>query len=76
MVKEAVAAAFSRLNVFPPTGGISKTMGPRTIILGTRIDYNRHCKIEFGQYVETHEPHDNSMKERTCPSIYLRTSGN
>jgi hypothetical protein len=32
--------------------------------------------MECGQYVETHEPHNNSMNERTCPAIFLRTNGN
>jgi hypothetical protein len=76
MVKEAVAAAFFWLNVFPPVGGISKTLGPQTIIMGSRIDYKKHCQMEYGQYVETHEPHTNNMKERTCPAIFLRTNGN
>jgi hypothetical protein len=69
MVKEAVSAEFFRLNVFPPVGGISKTFGPRTIVMGTSVDYKKHCQMEYGQYVETHEPHSNSMKEQTCPSI-------
>jgi hypothetical protein len=62
--------------MFPPKSGISKTFGPRAIIIGTHIDYKRHCTIECGQYVETHKPHDNSMNERTCPAIFLRTNGN
>jgi cobalamin biosynthesis protein CobT len=32
--------------------------------------------MECGQYVETHEASDNSMNERTCPAIFLRTNGN
>jgi hypothetical protein len=76
MIKEAVSAAFFWLNAFPTSGGISKTLGPRTIVMETRIDYNKHCMMEYGQYVETHEAHDNTMKDRTCPSIFLRSSGN
>jgi hypothetical protein len=76
MVQEIVAAAVFWLNVFPPKGGVSKTFGPRAIVLGTQIDYNKHCRMECGQYVETHEPHNNSMNERTCPALFLRTNGN
>ena len=50
------------LNVFPRKGTISKTYGPRAIILGTVIDYERHCQLETGQYVEAHEKITNTMK--------------
>jgi hypothetical protein len=35
------------LNSFPAHGGISDVLSPRTIIIGTTIDYGRHCKLEF-----------------------------
>ena len=76
MLQEIVAGAVFWLNVFPPKSGVSTTFGPRAIVLGTQIDYKKHCRMECGQYVETHEPHDNTMKERTCPAIFLRTNGN
>jgi hypothetical protein len=50
--------------------------GPSAIIIGTHIDYKRHCTMECGQYVEANEPTDNSMNERTCTAIFLRTNGN
>ena len=50
------------LNVFPRRGGISKTYGPRAIILGTVIDYEQHCQLETGQYVEAHEKIENTLK--------------
>ena len=76
MVQEIVANSVFWLNVFPRKSGISKTFGPRAIIIGSHIDYKRHCSMECGQYVETHESTDNSMNERTCPAIFLRTNGN
>ena len=76
MVQEIVAGAVFWLNVFPPKSGISKTFGPRAIVIGTHIDYKSHCSMECGQYVETHEPHNNNMNERTCPALFLRTNGN
>jgi hypothetical protein len=76
MVQEIVAGAIFWLNVFPPKGGVSKTFGPRTIVMGTQIDFNKHCTMECGQYVETHEPHNNNLNERTCPAIFLRPNGN
>ena len=64
------------LNSFPATGGISDTLSPRTIILGSTLDYAAHCKLEFGTYVQTHEQHDNSMLPRTTGAIALRPTGN
>jgi hypothetical protein len=75
MVNEIVAGAVFWLNVFPPKSGVLK-FGPRAIVLGTHIDYDKHCKLESGQYVETHKPHNNNMNERTCPAIFLCTNGN
>jgi hypothetical protein len=77
MVKEIVNGAIFWLNVFNlQGGGISTTMSPRTIVLGTQIDYKRHCQVECGQYVETHDPHDNSMIPRSNPALFLRPNGN
>ena len=66
------------LNNFPPKGGISKTISPRMLLTGVKFDYNKHCKVEFGSYVQTHEEHEprNSMKERTTGAIALRNSNN
>ena len=43
------------MNNFPRAGGVSSTLSPRAIMDGTKLDYNIHCKTEFGQYVQTHE---------------------
>ena len=64
------------LNSFPVVGGISTTMSPRAIILGSTLDYTVHCQLEFGTYVQTHEKHDNTMIPRTTGAIALRPTGN
>jgi hypothetical protein len=64
------------LNSFPANGGISDVLSPRSIILGTTIDYTQHCKLEYGTYVQTHEKHDNTMIPRTTGAIALRPTGN
>jgi hypothetical protein len=76
MIVEMVYASNFWLNSFPTTGGISTTLSPRAIIVGTNIDYNKHCKLEFGQYCQTHEEHDNSMAPRTVGAIACRPTGN
>lgn len=43
---------------------------------GVKLDANKHCKLPFGAYVQTHEEHDNSMTTRTIGAIALRPTGN
>ena len=56
--------------------GISVTLSPRTIVTGQTVHHDRHCKFDFGQYVQTHEPHDNTMAPRTVGALALRPTGN
>ena len=63
-------------NMFALKGGISSTQSPSEIILNHRLNFNAHCKIEFGQYAQTHEEHDNSMAACTVGAIATRPTGN
>ena len=76
MVVELASREVFWLNAFPPRGGISTTLSPRAIVTGQTVHHDRHCKYEFGQYVQTHEPHDNTMAPRTVGAIALRPTGN
>ena len=51
---------------------MSETLSPHATVVGLEIDYLKHCKLEFGTYVQTHEDHDNSMAARTTGAIALR----
>jgi hypothetical protein len=42
---------------------------------GQEIDYNKHVRLEFGKYVQTHEEHDNAMTDRTLGAICLSPTG-
>jgi hypothetical protein len=66
------------LNAFPPSSGVSSTYSPRTIMTGTTLDYNKHCRLPFGAYVETHEDNGatNTMVERTRGAICLGPTAN
>ena len=55
-----------------PKWGVS----PHTIITGQHVDYNKHCKYEFGQYVQVHHQHDNTMLPQTTGALALRPTGN
>ncbi len=76
MIIEMVKASNFWLNCFPPSDGISSTLSPHALVLGTPIDYVKHCQLEFGTYAQVHEDHDNSMASRTTGAIALRPLGN
>jgi hypothetical protein len=62
--------------MFAIKGGISTTQSPSELILNQKLDFNVHCKVEYGEYVQTHEEHDNSMATRTIGAIATRPTGN
>lgn len=76
LVIEMAKHAVYWLNAFPCHNGVSGTLSPRTIITGQTVDYNRHCRYGFGEYVQTHEQHDNTMAPRTIGALALRPTGN
>ena len=61
-------------NMFALKGGVSKTQSPSEIILNRKLNFNAHCKVEFGEYVQTHEEYDNTMQSRTVGAIATRPS--
>ena len=78
MMKQLVYYVIAWINNFPPKGGISKFISPRTLITGVNIDYNKHCKLEYGQYVQVHEENNptNSMHPRATGAIALGSTYN
>ena len=76
LVIKIVYASMFWLNVFPPTDGVSLTLSPHAMIVGVQLDYNKHCHLEFGTYVQVHEEHDNSMATHTTGALALHPMGN
>ena len=76
LVMEMVKGSVFWLNSFLHPLGVSDTLSPRTIVTGKTLDHNRHCQYEFGEYVQTHEEHDNTMLRRTVGALALRPTGN
>ena len=62
--------------MFPSKIGVSDRFIPGQIFVGRTITYKKHCKNEFGEYVQTHESHGNSMETQTTAAIALRLTGN
>ena len=64
-------------NKFLGKNGIGNHMGPFLILTGyVQLSYS-DFKLEFGQYVQTHDHPDktNNMRARTTPAIALKSSG-
>ena len=76
MVVEMVHASNFWLNMFPARDGVSAVQSPRRILTGQGSDYAVHCRLQFGEYVQVHESHDNTMESRTTGAIALRPTGN
>jgi hypothetical protein len=56
--------------------GMSQDLSPHSIVTGLDVDYTKHCRAKYGQYVQTHEKHDNTMQARTVGALALRLTGN
>ena len=64
------------INCYPHKDGIHNTFSPLTIVTGSNIDFNKHCRLQLGEYVQIHEKHNNSLFPRTAGAIALCTTGN
>ncbi len=75
MVDVLVQECAKWLNIFPPKGGISKYYLPMSILNGKQLDYEKHCKIPCGTYVQAIQENEptNTTKPRTIGCIYLRS---
>ena len=73
MMEHLVYYVVGWLNNFPVKSGISKILSPRTLITGVQLDHNKHCLLEFGEYVQVHEENSptNSMEPRATGAIAL-----
>eukprot|EP00957_Ditylum_brightwellii_P091255 6947964-Ditylum_brightwellii.AAC.1 len=76
MLEELVNFCIMWLNAFPPRGGVSKTFCPKTIMTGMVLNIEKHCRIPFGAYAQTHEEGSNNMKEQMLGAISLGPIGN
>jgi hypothetical protein len=78
MLIELIYSTILWINAFPPKGGVSTNLSPRNIITGIQFDYHKHCKLQFGSYVQAHqEPSPtNTQAARTVGAICLGPTGN
>eukprot|EP00980_Cylindrotheca_fusiformis_P017025 scaffold5210_cov106-Cylindrotheca_fusiformis.AAC.2 len=64
------------MNALPAADGVSSQHSPRYLMTGRELTYDKHVRLEFGAYVQTHEEHSNDMRERTTGAICLGPTGN
>jgi len=78
MLKYLAMVSCHQLNLFPAKGGVSPYLSPHVILGGFNLDYNKHCQIPFGTYVQVNQENNpkNTLAPRTIDAIYLRPMQN
>jgi hypothetical protein len=66
------------LNSLPAAAGVSKKYSPCEIVLGCKLNFDKHWKATFGSYFEAHKDPTitNTMGSCTFPGIFLGPTGN
>ena len=64
------------LNALPAMDGVSSIHSPRYLLTGRELEYPLHVRLEFGEYVQTHEKNGNRMTDRTLGANCLGPNGN
>jgi len=59
LIVEIAYNAVFWINCFPHKDGNTKHFKPLTIITGSKIDFNKQCRLQFSTYVQMHEQHNN-----------------
>jgi hypothetical protein len=64
----------NQLNLFPVKGGVSSYYSPHMLLNQSNLDYNKHCIVPFGAFVQAnHETMKTSSNvTRTLDAVYLR----
>ena len=78
MLKHLAMNCTHHLNLFPAKGGVSPYLSPHVILGGKDLDFNKHCQIPFGAYVQANQDNNptNDNRARTLDAIYLRPTNN
>jgi hypothetical protein len=78
MIRYLAMNQTNQLNLFPVKGGVSAYYSPQMLLNQSNIDYNKHCTVPFGAFVQAnHETtKTNSNVTRTLDAIYLRPAQN
>ena len=74
MLRYLAMVCAHQLNLFPAKGGVSAYLSPHVLVGGQNLDFEKHCQIPFGSYVQANQENDpkNTNAPRTIDCIYLR----
>ena len=78
MTRHATMIAAANFNHFPAKGGVSSCCSPHVILGKKPLNYAKHCKHNFGSYVQGfHENFpSNTQRQRTVSGVHLRPVAN
>ena len=77
MIVHLFDSAIFWINYFPPPkpdSGLSNTIGPGQLVLGTVVDYGKVCLLPLGKYVQVQqedEPRNTIFIDLTVRAIVL-----
>lgn len=54
MIEDSTEISAEKTNMFPAKHGISLYYSPEAIVMQWTLDYKKHCKYSFGDYVQAH----------------------
>ena len=63
MIAEIVDLVIFWINALLPSPSVGGNLSPRHIITGLTINYMKHFRLQFGDYAQVHEPHNNTIQE-------------
>ena len=72
MIRFLAMVQTNQLNLFPAKGGISSYYSPRAILGAPTLDYNKHCMVPFGAYVQAN--HESSPTNDNTARTHLSTA--
>ena len=78
MLRHLAMVCTKQLNYFPAKGGVSSYLSPHVILTSRDLDYEVHCQVPFGAYVQVNQENipTNTPAPRTIDAIYLRPMSN
>jgi len=78
MLQHLAMICADRLNWFPAKGGASPYYSPHVIMTHQDLDYEKHCQVPFGAYVQAYQENNptNTNAPRTIDAVYLRPMKN
>ena len=76
MNMEIISLVVFWINALPLSPSIVGELSPRQIVPGMTVDYVKHFRIQFREYSQVQEAHDNTIHARATGAIALLPTGN